>query len=275
MRTEIVTNMPDPEYRAHEGVSISELKTLASGIPADAVAYREQKKEPSAAMVFGRLVHLAILEPHLFGDGLSHHVKPDGIDGRTKAGKDWLAANCTLPVLPQSGDYSLTTIRDMKRSLVDMPEANAVLGWRGSNEASLFAVDEPTGLQLKGRVDRLSEDDSGRPVIVDLKTTDNVAEWERTASSLRYWMQDAYYTRLARLNDIDPLFVFIVVGTKFPHAVRLGVLDDQARQRGEAENRRLLDLYAQCKSRNEWPSYKVRENMERVGLETFNLKIWT
>lgn len=275
MRTEIVTGMPDPEYRAHAGVSISELKTLASGVPAACKAYRERKTEPTPSMIFGKLVHLAVLECHLFADGFSHHVRPDGLDGRTKDCKAWLQAHSDLPILDATGDMSEQTIRDMQASINAMPWAKQLLRNKGSNEASVFAMCPETGLQLKGRLDRLSEDDAGNPCIVDLKTTDDPARFEQQAASLRYWQQDAYYTRLLELNGIaNAMFVFVVVGTQAPHAVRVGCLPIQAREAGRRENERLLKLYAKCRLEDKWPSYRVQDDGLPCGLETFQLKIW-
>jgi hypothetical protein len=45
----------------------------------------------SDAMTIGTAVHMALLEPIRFAEEVV--VKPDDIDGRTKAGKEWLAEN--------------------------------------------------------------------------------------------------------------------------------------------------------------------------------------
>jgi len=280
MRTEIVTGMSEQEYRDYDAINVSTLKKLRSGIPADINA----PFVAGPAVKFGTLFHTRLLEPERWKDGVSYHLRPDTYPSKTGAKpwsgnadwcKEWLASHEDLPVIGSSGDYSMETIDNMIASVEAMPEAKRMLEWRSQREVVVFAPDEPTGLQMKGRIDVMAEDDDGRAVILDVKTTDDPSGWERTASNLGYWLQESFYTRLMNLNGVDPLFVFIVVGTRFPHAVRVGVLDQSARDRGERENRRLLDLYARHKASNDWPAYRVADDGNRVGLETFNLKIWT
>jgi len=275
MRTEIVLNLPDASYRAAEGLSCSELKCLAGGVPGACKAHREQAIEPTEAMIFGRLVHLAILEPDLFGNGISHHERPEGMSFASKEGKAWRDAHSDLPIL--GGDrYSAASITGMRDSLMAMPEAAAVLNWKGDTEVSMFAGHPGTGLQLKGRCDKLSEDDAGRPTLIDLKTTDDVGQFERTCAGLNYGIQDAYYSRLLEANGMDtPTFLVIAVSTKPPYSVRLGVLDDATRQRSRARVDELLELYALCKEKDHWPAYPVNQNGTRRGVETFTVKFWS
>ncbi len=88
-----------------------------------------------------------------------------------------------------------------------------------------------------------------------------------------YFLQDPYYAKLSALNGIDPLFLFVVVSTTFPHYVRLGTLSDQARTRNMQRVDDLLQTYSECARRNYWPAYRIRPDLSRVGVEEFNLYI--
>jgi hypothetical protein len=265
--------MPEPEYRAHVGVSISELKNLSGGVPAACLAYREQKREVTPAMQFGTLCHTAILEPEKFKEGVSHFVRPEEVDGRTKEGKAWLAAHDGLPCLKLTGDMSAETLKNMQEAVYAMPEAAETLNWIGHTEVAAFAECPLTGMQLKGRFDKLAGTPGGPRAIIDLKTTDDATFFERKAVDLGYHLQDSFYTRLAKLNGIEVMFIFVVVSTKAPHYVRIGMLSDQMKTRNEQRIDELLRTYSECSRRNFWPAYRINSDLSRVGLEQFGLFI--
>lgn len=272
-RTEIVPDLPESLYRAHVGLSYSELKLLFTMVPAECKAYREQPREVTPAMQFGTLFHLAILEPNRFKEGLSHYIRPDGLSLATKEGKMWRDQHADLPCLKATGDLSQASVERMRTSILSLPECHRVLEWKGTNETSLFAVHPATQMQLKGRCDKMSEDDSGRPVILDLKTTDDARFFERKAVDLGYFLQDPYYRLLSNLNGVDPLFIFIVISTKFPHYCRIGTMTPQAQVRNMQRVEDLLGIYSKLIELNYWPSHRIDTNCIRVGLEEFNLLI--
>lgn len=266
--TKITTNLEEKEYRAHAGVSVSQLKALAGGIPAEA----RVPVERTEAMDFGTLFHAALLEPGKFGDGISHHVKPVGMKFSTKEGKAWQETHSDLPVVPAVGKLSAFAINAMLENVAAMPEAARILAWPGDTEVAFFAPHPETGLLMKGRADRLVKDDSGKPCIFDIKTTDDPCGFDRQAANMNYHMQAAYYLRLAALNGIeDATFIFVVVGTSPPYAVRLCVLDADAIARGLSKCDRMLRLWAACDAANSWPAYRVDCDLGRVGIETVTL----
>ena len=169
---------------------------------------------------------------------------------------------------------NVEALQKMHDNLMAMPEARRVMEWEGETEVALFAEDEATGLQMKGRLDKLSSDDAGRYVIPEIKTCADPSDFERTASALGYYIQDAFYRNLVKLTTgEDATFLFIAVGTSEPYAVRVGYLDDEAKRKGEEEMRKLLDFYAWCIAQPELPAHKISE-AKRVGLEQFKLRIW-
>lgn len=289
MRTEIVVDMAEKDYRAHVGLSYSELKLLFTMVPAECKAYREQPKKVTPAMQFGTLFHLAILEPDKFKEGLSHHVRPHGMKFTTKEGKAWKETHDDLPILygqsPEDSDdsddkdpkkesakkMSVATIEGMRKTILELPEARRVLEWKGTNETAIFAMHPETQMQLKGRCDKMSEDDTGTPVIIDLKTTDDARKFEKQAVDMGYFLQDPYYRLLSRLNGIEPLFIFIVVSTKVPYYCRIGTLTPDAQVRNMQRVEELLSIYSKLIEKNYWPAHRIDANCNRVGLEEFQL----
>lgn len=82
-----VAPLTDAEYFELAYLSGSDLRAGYS-CPDDA-AWRRATPMKSDAMTIGTAVHMALLEPIRFTEEVV--VKPDDIDGRTKAGKEWLA----------------------------------------------------------------------------------------------------------------------------------------------------------------------------------------
>lgn len=262
MRTEIVTGMADADYRAHEGVSFSGvLKPLLSGIPAKVGV----PVKPTESMMFGNRWD----EYLLFGKVPS--VDPPDFDGRTVKGKAWRNANPLA--ISSEGAYSWQTLQDMKASVEAHPYAAEFLKRKGDNQVAMFAVDPPTGLQLKCLADRIVEDENGRMCIIDLKSTDDVSFFEHKASSLKYYLQAAFYTYIAELLGHDPTFIFIATEVNAPYATRVGAIDAYAIYQGRKQVRKMLDLWAELKG-NPLPSCKVNDEGQPCGLETFQLRIW-
>ena len=81
--------LTDAEYFELAYLSGSDLRAGYS-CPDDA-AWRRATPMKSDAMTIGTAVHMALLEPIRFTEEVV--VRPDDIDGRTKAGKEWLAEN--------------------------------------------------------------------------------------------------------------------------------------------------------------------------------------
>ena len=79
--------LTDAEYYELAYLSGSDLR--AGYICPDDAAWRRATPAKSDAMTIGTAVHMALLEPIRFTEEVV--VKPDDFDGRTKAGKEWLA----------------------------------------------------------------------------------------------------------------------------------------------------------------------------------------
>ena len=186
----------------------------------------------------------------------------------------WMAEHADKHVIPEFGKLSHAGLSRMRENVMVLPETRRIMEWTGATEVAIFAPDAETGIQMKGRLDKMSEDDDGRAAIPDIKTIVDASDFERQAATLRYHMQSEWYSELARLNGVEATFVFIAVSTTMPYAVRVGPLDAAAKAKGAEENRRLLNLYAKLQERGHFPSYKVDDAGRRTGMETFTLPRW-
>ncbi len=247
-----IYDMPAAEYHSGPGVSKSMLDRIAQS-PAHLRAYLDSPKDdPTPSMLIGTLTHLAVFEPDLFGEGKSHHVKPEGMSFVSKDGKAWRDAHQDKPILSIE---DAAGIKGMVHSVRNHPMVSVILK-KGSAEQSMYAVHQETGVLRRGRADWLTEDATGRPCIADLKTTDDAREFERKAAGFRYHVQNAYYADILDAVGVsDPAFLFIVVERNAPFGVRVVQFDTESVDLGRATYEREIALFADCQERGEWPGY--------------------
>ena len=216
---------------------------------------------PTPAQVLGTQVHTALLEPELFKDFVR------GVEGdrRTKAVKEqynelieqYGADNIIKPVVYDQID-------GMVKSVMDNPHASSVIrsGQKdGKIEDSLFWVDSGTHIQCKARIDVVPDKSSMYcDCLVDFKTTVDASKDAFTKSvwNFGYARQCHHYLRgWNTLNPHDERTNFIIIACEKspPYAVAMYELSDDCLQLGAAEVNELYNLYAECESEDNWPSY--------------------
>lgn len=247
-------------YLLAQGVSKSMLDQLASPkTPAHLRAYLDEPRpEPTDAMKFGSVLHAALLVP----DSMSNiAVKPEGFDGRTKSGKDWMAENKDkTPVSIKQ----MTAINRMVANVWSHPVAKRLL--TGSTfERSLFATDE-YGTLRKGRLDVLT---SAGNILPDVKTCESAApdDFEKSVFNYRYYVQAPYYLDLCDIIGIEKEhFVFICVEKTPPYCVAVHELDPLIVEAGRKIYQRDLALYRECLESGEWPGYPTTVGLISVPL---------
>jgi len=246
-----VLNMPEEEYHAHPALSQSGMKALLRS-PRHFRAMRVmQKARPEFDL--GSATHALVL-----GVGAPIVEIPGSllsVDGgiRTKDAKGFVEearAEGKVPLKP--GVYA--AVMACVESVLGNEKARRLLEREGYTEASLFAADPSTGVELRGRLDRLTTD--GIPV--DLKTTTDVRVRKLTNAivDFGYDVQAATYDYLLRLVlGIDPAPMhFIFVEKEFPHDVRVIRLADPLWiEGGAAKMRGAIDLFAWCVEQGRWP----------------------
>jgi len=254
--------MPSAQYFAAAAVSNSDLKWISDPYtPAHFRAYKDglMEKPKTEAMKIGSLTHTCILEPEKMAG--SFVVRPDGIDGRSKAGKDWIATQTTETIISQREADMLSRMVD---AVHQHPEAGALIA-HSDREKSLFA--QEGGLWLKGRIDCLLTSGS---IIADLKTCElaDLGSVERAIFSYGYHRQAAYYLRLANLLGLKKSqFIFIFVEKTPPHCVAVYSLTEDALRMGEQEIAKSLRALKICTKVGVWPG-------RNPGINTASLPMW-
>ena len=199
----MIQQMTMAEYRAAKGISKSDLDLIHRS-PAHYQEHKLNPTEPTAAMVWGSMFHSLLLEPDVFA--ATYAVMPDGIDRRTKEGKqawaDWQAANEGKTPVDRP---TLTELVAMRDSVYGCERAkNALTG--GVAEQSLFWDNV---IPCKARPDYTKPG-----LLVDIKTCADARPeaFSKACWNFRYHVQAAWYGagyRQVTGDDCEFLFVAI------------------------------------------------------------------
>lgn len=243
------------EYHRWPAASNSRLSRLLRS-PAHLRAYLDEPPADTDALRQGRAIHAAVLEPDLFKERFTS--APEGLDRRTKAGKDEWAALCARfgePNVLKATEWDMCT--QIRGNVHAHSTAHGLITGPGEVELSMLWTDPATGVLCKSRWDRHSPQLAGG-AIVDLKTTKDASPraFERAILNFGYHRQAAFYLRSARVHGLPAKhFSIIAVEKKPPYAVAVyriteGVVDAAAEQIDA-----LLRLYADCVEHDNWPGY--------------------
>lgn len=256
-----IKDMPSEVYHAHEhSVSNSGLK-LISRSPAH-FKYAP-KRESTRSMVIGSALHMAVLEPELFLD--TYVMLHDADDRRCKDYKDAKEEFGEEFVLVSSECEKIEGIMGRIQSNEVVQE---LLSLPGHNELSGFSTDPDTGVMCRHRFDKLTNSGIG----IDLKTTIDARSdaFSRSIYTYGYHVQAAFYAdqyEWVTGKDLED-FVFIVVESESPFAVKMYRLGQESIDIGREQYRRALDEYARCKNTGIWPAYESQE-IEEISIPTW------
>jgi len=220
--------------------------------------------EPTAAMLLGTAVHSCVLELDQWDQ--RYVAAPEGIDRRTKAGKElfaaWEAEAAGRIVISRS---DLDQVHAMARAVYTHPAAAMLLKLPGNAETTHMWIDAATGLQCKCRPDWLTTDGS---LIVDLKTTEDAspAGIRKSIANFRYHVQAAWYLDgIERAIGRRPeQFLFVCVEKRAPYACAVYAADAEMIDAGAKQARLDLDTLAVCKAADAWPGYS--DQIEPISL---------
>jgi exodeoxyribonuclease VIII len=254
----LVLNMPNDAYHTYAGISKSGLD-LIDRSPAH-FAYKE-RSEATRAMVIGSALHSAVLEPESFNK--DYMLLRDVTDKRASAYKE--------AVKVHGADYVLTgkeadSIIYMQQAINNNLHASALLDAEGWAEVAVFATDPETGTLVKCKFDKLLKK---RFDSVDLKTTQDLRDFNKSVANYRYHVQAAFYSDVFEwATGLEAgHFDFLAVEKDTPCISRIFRLDTAAIQYGRKLYRQNLNTYAECLKNNEWP-------MPDGGLEYICLPYW-
>lgn len=242
-------DVPFEEYLAWPYVNNSSLSYAARSM----AHYRyAPPQEPSQAMRFGSLVHCGKLEPAAIGT--RYAVMPDFAeeirkeDGSrysnvraTKAYKEAVAAwRKTIGDRQECSPEELEVMLGIVQSLVMHDQSRLWLCSEGPCEVSIVWDDPSTGIRCKGRIDKLCVVNN-TPLLVDLKTTRDASDFERSIARFAYHRQAAFYgDGLTALTASDNRFALVIVEKEKPFGVRAALMSEEARCKGREEYQSLL-----------------------------------
>lgn len=244
--------MSDTDYRSIDAMNWSTLTHLA--VSPKLFRWRQEHgREDTPALLLGRAIHCAILEPERWGR--DYVARPYFGDGRTKAAKaakaDFLAGLAPGTEVLSADEYELA--ERVAEEVRAHPVARALLA-EGRTEEVITWTDEETGVPCKGRLDLIAP-----TFVLDVKTTRMPTLWRiaSDAASYRYHGQLAFYfdgAIAARAIPHDAeLPRILAVQTVEPFDVIPTHLGAEFLERGRAHYRELLRLYLECKAADWWP----------------------
>lgn len=246
------------DYHRHTAVSKSHLDQVARSPLHYWARYLDPNRvdpEPTPAMAIGSAVHTHVLELPEWDQ--RYITAPEGIDRRTKAGKEaWAAfeAESTGRIVLSRADADL--VMRMGRAVYGHPAAAFLLQRPGLAEQTYLWTDEATGLECKCRPDWMTTDGQ---LIVDLKTTEDAspAGFRKSVANFRYHVQAAWYLDgIERATGRRPdQFIFICVEKKPPHAVAVYAASAEMVAAGAITAEADLARLALCKEAGDWPGY--------------------
>jgi len=245
-------------HRRWEEYSATDLKNLLRS-PKRMAWGRSGLLEATKAMDLGRLRHVLLFEPGVYGE--SYAVVPEGMrrDPRTAKYQDFLEnEGAGREVITQSEyDEALRVVAAIWKT----PIWNTIEGYDGVAERSWWWQDEATGLSCKARTD-LWVDLPDRNLIVDLKTTANSSReaFARTAHRLLYHLQVAHYCAGVTAVTGKPCDCLIIAAEyRPPYEVNTYLFASATAltsqmQLGEQVRREALDRLSVCVNYNSYPA---------------------
>ena len=246
--------MTEEQYRKAEGVNKSTLWYLRRS-PAHYKYYLENPPEDTAAFRFGRAVHAAILTPAAYKR--DYAIIPEGIDRRTKAGKEEYQAflNASAGKETISADDA-ETIKGIVRAFKKNRDAVELL--KGTKrERPIFWKDD-NGILCKCRIDAYKAG-----IMIDLKTAADAQTdtFGREAVRYGYDVQAAHYIDgyQHKISAIRPEWYFIVIEKAEPYAVNILRADIGFIDRGIILRQELIEQLIKCREKNDFPGYGTND----------------
>lgn len=260
----IYPNVPPEIYHAWNYVSNSRLNLMARSPAHYNVGFQG---EPSLAMSLGTLVHNGILEPLEIAKRYVFMPDYSRDEENTTASGERSFSKATKYV--RSKEEAFRAVNRGKE-IIEESDYNRVVGIStalskcevmrglmsvGKPEISIVFDDAETGLRCKARCDWLHVGKGGS-VLLDLKTTADASEFERSILKYGYHRQMAFYRRAVELATGERPAVWIAcVETSAPYGHRVAPLAPEALGCGETELDELMQRVAECQASDHWPGY--------------------
>lgn len=263
--------MTNDEYDRIQAINYSALRVGRTSIPRmHAMLTGQLPAFESASLAMGTMLHAAMQHGNDWTK--AYAIRPDGIDRRTKAGKDayaaWLA---TVPagatILESASDASaVLLVEEMRRSIMSHPLGRTLATHPGESEVMIAMHGR------KCRIDKVCRLGDGTPaMLVDWKTTLDASPggFARSAAKYGYHQQAAWYTDLAERHFGKRLpFVFVAVESSAPHSVGVYQLLPDQLDAARTINERIVSDYAA------WLEAGCNTHHTGNNVETLTLPEW-
>lgn len=297
-----------PAYKGDPGQNASALKKISKSMRFWEASMR-QPDEPTPDMILGQILHLSVLESQKFGNGISHHIRPDTCmaerlqcpncesvgtgkkcskckvervtiqveqdwNGNSKTCRQWLVDHADKPVIsPDMAERA-----SMMRHAILSEDLAADFIKNAHTEVSAFATDPVTGERLKARFDliALSEDAF---IIGDFKKcqdSDNEHAVARYFSDRKVHLQLAFYHRILELLTAQIPFPIRLLAGMIEDSIAPELIwwemDEEGKSAGYAAWRKALDRYHFAKTLPETPGYDHSQPVRKLSLPRYVLQ---
>ena len=264
------------EYHGNAAISHSKLETFRRR---PALYYRRYvtkqiaPEQPTSAFRLGSAVHCSVLEPTELP--ARYAIRPDGLDRRTKEGKEKFAAFEAA----NAGKIGIDTdeaaqVIAMTDAVRQHPLASELFG----NGAAELSWRTQGSLPLQCRTDWFCADgcslSQGHPYVADLKTVESLngedfGSFEKSVFKYGYHRQAGFYLPLVSEILGRPVFDFFFVAVEKCEPFGVGVyrISDAAAGLGQDETIEDLLRLKQCIDSNEWPN--IEPTLREIGVPSW------
>lgn len=275
-----IDGMSNEEYHGMRDVlSASTLKDFSK----DPALLKWSRSAPQddtkmAAIDFGTDFHSYFLEPKEFAK--SYKVLPEFNRRKAdeKKAEQVLIAKWKEEGITPVTDDDMKKLKAMRDSAMAHPTIAAIMKLGGIAERSYFWTDPMTGVACKCRPDLIVLDinDDNRPafmasdettLVMDLKTIANIDRIQNQIEELKYFVQDAFYTRgIQQVTGTKVCFVFAFVSTSLSlgrYPVQVVRLSDTAKFDGKNAVIETLGSYSKMLSDKSDSSWQTVIELDR------------
>jgi hypothetical protein len=259
---QIISRVPEAEYRGLPGVNISSLKELKRS----ALHYRYRLDNPAEAkpLTLGTAAHCAVLEPERFQRQFAVWTRRSESGNLCpRKGQYWdafVAANPGKTIITEDEGLDALAIAKAIRSdpcamrYLESGEPEVTMRWQFTSESM---TRKPVQIECRGRVDWLTHID-GDPYLIGLKTARDCRAFVFGAAAARlgYHLQWAFYLDgYQAITGKTPKLKEIVVESAPPYDVVVYDIPEDIILQGRSEYEGLLRHLVDCRARNEWLGY--------------------
>ncbi len=262
----IYANVDIDEYHAEAGISSSGIKLILDCPKRYWHEYMNPKPEAELTKLrdkfkMGRALHTYVLEPLKFQE--TYHMMSEEVNLVTKAGKEIMAAAKESANGKEILRYSdAKDISDIGDSVLSHPFWQTLQGQQV--ERSVYW--DMQEVRLRARPDLFTDE-----VIIDLKTTDSIANFSKSIHTYGYHRQAAMQIdALWLLDGVQRTFAFFVVEKKAPYLTACFVLDEASLGQGRREYKKGVFIYEECLETGIWPGYI--EDFQLISLPEWAIK---